>query len=269
MDSNLRGYNSYQNETEKRDFNRTAQNVGSNIQKISQNVLSMNKMVNLMGTSQDNPELRQKLYQIKHYTNLLAKDTSSMLLQLSQVQIPQSPPEHREYKMQREKLAEDLTAALNAFQQTQRLAYQKEREEVQKNRVAHGLPPPPSKHRENQLIELTPSTQTQLQIEQEERDLQIIQEQEASIRQLENDIQEVSEIFKDLGKLVHNQGEVVDSIEANIEGTKVYVSSGATHLRDANRYSSQLRKYKCLICVVIPAIILICTIIVLTWNQSN
>lgn len=37
MDNNLRGYSSYQNDTEKRDFNRTAQNVGSNIQKISQN----------------------------------------------------------------------------------------------------------------------------------------------------------------------------------------------------------------------------------------
>uniref|UniRef100_A0A224XHV8 Putative snare protein pep12/vam3/syntaxin 7/syntaxin 17 n=1 Tax=Panstrongylus lignarius TaxID=156445 RepID=A0A224XHV8_9HEMI len=269
MDSNLRGYSSYQNDSEKRDFNRTAQSVGSNIQKISQNVLSMNKMVNLLGTSQDNPELRQKLYQIKHYTNLLAKDTSSMLLQLSQVQIPQSPPEHREYKMQRERLAEDLTAALNAFQQIQRTAYQKEKEEVQKSRVARGLPPPQTKHRENQLIELTPSSQTQLQIEQEERELQIIEEQEASIRQLENDIQEVSEIFKDLGKLIHSQGEIVDSIEANIEGTKVYVSTGATHLREANRYSSTLRKYKCLICVVIPAVILTCTILILTWKQSD
>lgn len=93
MEGNYGSYSSYQNGMEKKDFNKISQNVGSSIQKISQNVLSMKKMVNLLGTTQDNQELRQRLQQIQHYTNQLAKDTTASLKELSTIPMPQSPSE--------------------------------------------------------------------------------------------------------------------------------------------------------------------------------
>ncbi len=48
-------------------------------------------------------------------------------------------------------------------------------------------------------------------------DLALLQEREERIRQLESDILDVNEIFRDLGQLVHEQGETIDTIEANVE----------------------------------------------------
>lgn len=278
MDGNY--YSSYQNGVEKKDFNKTSQNIASSIQKISQNVLSMKKMVNLLGTSQDNQELRQRLHQIQHYTNQLAKDTTGCLKELSAIPMPQSPSEQREHKMLKEKLAEELTTALNAFQDMQRLACQKEREEMHRRREAHPLPgvriPPPPANRgtasanEAQLIELQDSfqqKQVQAQLDEEQRNLDLIQQQEEAIRQLENDISTVNEIFMDLGALVHSQGEFLDSIEAQVETAEVSVSMGNENLRKASSHANALRKKKCII-LIIGTVILLCTITLVFWGNS-
>ena len=46
-------------------------------------------------------------------------------------------------------------------------------------------------------------------------------------------------IFKDLATLVHEQGEVIDSIEANVESTHVRVQEGTEQLRQAETYKVQ------------------------------
>jgi t-SNARE complex subunit (syntaxin) len=52
----------------------------------------------------------------------------------------------------------------------------------------------------------------------------------------QSDINDVNQIFKELGAMVHDQGEVVDSIEASIEKTEVFVNEGANELRQASSY---------------------------------
>ncbi|CAB4061442.1 STX12 [Lepeophtheirus salmonis] len=64
------------------------------------------------------------------------------------------------------------------------------------------------------------------------------------MRQLESDIVDVNTIFKDLATMVHDQGEFVDSIEANVESTQVRVSEGTEQLRQAEQYKMKARKKK-------------------------
>ena len=52
----------------------------------------------------------------------------------------------------------------------------------------------------------------------------------------QSDILDVNTIFKDLATLVHDQGEMIDSIEANVESTHVRVQEGAEQLRQAETY---------------------------------
>ena len=52
-------------------------------------------------------------------------------------------------------------------------------------------------------------------------------------------------IFKDLATLVHEQGEVIDSIEANVESTHVRVQEGTEQLRQAETYKVQKKFYFC------------------------
>ncbi len=60
-----------------------------------------------------------------------------------------------------------------------------------------------------------------------------MQEREQQIRQLESDILDINEIFKDLGTLVHEQGEMIDNIEDNVEQAYNQVEAGNEQLSQA------------------------------------
>lgn len=81
------------------------------------------------------------------------------------------------------------------------------------------------------------------------------------------DIQDVNQIFKELGALVHAQGEIVDSIEASVERTEVFVNEGAQELRMASNYQTKLRKKKCFL-LIIGVVVLAILIGIIVW-QSN
>nr|CAD7440901.1 unnamed protein product [Timema bartmani] len=210
---------------------------------IFENLLSMQKMVIQLDTPQDTQELRNQLHQIQHYTQQLAKDTSANLKDLSSLPAPMSTSEQRQWKMQKERLADEFTSALNTFQATQRRAAQKEKDQMQRVRANSGLNDPfanlsKAGRYTDQLIELQDSNTGSQQQDQmmDEMNLQLLEEQEQGIRQLESDISDVNQIFKELGAMVHEQGEVIDSIEAHVEKTEVFVSEGNTQLRQASTY---------------------------------
>lgn len=72
---------------------------------------------------------------------------------------------------------------------------------------------------------------------EEEVDMNMLREREYAIRKIESDIVEVNQIFKDLATMVHDQGEVIDSIEANIESTGIQIHEGTQQLIKASDYA--------------------------------
>jgi syntaxin 12/13 len=70
-----------------------------------------------------------------------------------------------------------------------------------------------------------------------ENDLTLTQlrEREAALNKLENDIMDVNMIFKDLAVMVHDQGEIIDSIESNVESVTMRVQNANTHLESAKK----------------------------------
>ncbi|CAG2058715.1 unnamed protein product, partial [Timema podura] len=101
----------------------------------------------------------------------------------------------------------------------------------------------------------------------DEMNLQLLEEQEQGIRQLESDISDVNQIFKELGAMVHEQGEVIDSIEAHVEKTEVFVSEGNTQLRQASTYQMGRRHNFC--AVVHYRVLLLVQVIRLSTNYTN
>ena len=80
-------------------------------------------------------------HQVTHYTGQLAKDTSKHLKDLNNISTGSagglaSQSEQRQWRLQRERLQEDFTNALNKFQAAQRQAAQKEKEVIKKSRNA-------------------------------------------------------------------------------------------------------------------------------------
>ncbi|XP_064483593.1 syntaxin-12-like [Ornithodoros turicata] len=244
------------------EFRSLAQTIGTNIQKITQNVGSIQKMVNQLGTVQDSESLRSQLHQMQQNTNQLAKETNNRLKALANL----SGSDLRQRKILREKLANDFSEALHCFQTVQRAEAEKEKESVKRARTASNrMFEDPA--RESSLIELASPQQQQQSFAQysEEVDLNLLREREQAIRKLESDIVDVNTIFKDLAAMVHDQGDVIDSIEASVETAAISVDEGVEQLAKARQ--NQVKARKKMICLAVFGIVLLAiviTVIVLT-----
>jgi len=249
------------------DFHRKAQAVASNIHKISQNVSSMNRMLQQMSSGGHDPssstELRSQLHKITHFTGVLAKDTSADLKELNKFNLS----EQQQLKIQRDKLTQDFSSVLNSFQSIQRQAAQKEKEllkaETQSSQ-SWALDPPSSgtgaPRQQDQR-----SRQMHLMME-DESSLEEVRQREQAIRQLESDILDVNQIFKELATMVHEQGEVIDSIEANIEHSHIQVEQGVREVSQAATYQTKVRKRK--VQIFIALLVIVAVLIAIIYLSS-
>ncbi|XP_036624468.1 syntaxin-7 [Trichosurus vulpecula] len=246
-----------------------AQRISSNIQKITQCSGEIQRSLNQLGTPQDSPELRQQLQQKQQYTNQLAKETDKYIKEFGS--LPTTPSEQRQRKIQKDRLVAEFTTSLTNFQKVQRQAAEKEKDFVARVRASSrvsggGFPEDGSK--DGNLVSWESQTQPQAQLQDEditEDDLRLIQERESSIRQLEADIMDINEIFKDLGMMIHEQGDVIDSIEANVENTEVHIQQANQQLSRAANYQRKSRKTLCIIIFIVVIGLVILGVII--WGS--
>ncbi|TEA33733.1 hypothetical protein DBR06_SOUSAS12810089 [Sousa chinensis] len=260
-----------------RDFNSIIQTCSGNIQRISQ--------------------ASEPGQQLQHSTNQLAKETNELLKELGSLPLPLSTSEQRQQKLQKERLMNDFSAALNNFQAVQRRVSEKEKESIARARAGSRLSRSWSPgtvfgqallaaevmkvclmhtlERRNQLVCLSPCSHeewNQMQSQEDEvaiteQDLELIKERETAIRQLEADILDVNQIFKDLAMMIHDQGDLIDSIEANVESSEVHVERATDQLQRAAYYQKKSRKKICILVLVLSVIIVILGLILWLVNK--
>jgi len=251
-----------ESDTNSREFSRLTQQISSQIQQISKNVTSVQRMVNQLGTSQDTDDLRHKLHEVQHSTHTLSQTTMESLKSLANLPAPSDSADQRSWKIQRERLTNDFSVVLNNFQSVQRTAVAKEKGVIAKQRAD-------SAHDEGGVTQAALPAAPRLQLEQQ-IDIQMIQEREHALRQLESDIVDVNQIFKDLAVMVHEQGEMIDSIEANVDQAVVHVDQGHSNIQRAAQYQSKVRRKRffCVIFLII-LIIVVALIIYFSVRPSN
>ncbi|KAJ7223891.1 t-SNARE [Mycena haematopus] len=224
--------------------------------KMNANVQGILKLVDQLGTSKDSANLRKSLHDLTETTRAMAKRGSDDLKKLSvlQMNLP-----HQKTALQ--KTSHDMEMSLVAFQRAQQVSAERQRTVVQGVRMAVDDP-----QRQEEQEDDTPQ-QRQAQILQQQLSPHelayqesLIQEREQEIREIENGIHELSEIFRDLGTLVHQQGDMLDNIESNISSVAVDVQGGADELRTASDYQRKAgRRAACLmiVLVIVTAIVLL------------
>ncbi|KAF7467404.1 Hypothetical predicted protein [Marmota monax] len=210
--------------------------------------------------------------QLQHSTNQLAKETNELLKELGSLPLPLSTSEQRQQKLQKERLMNDFSAALNNFQAVQRRVSEKEKESIARARAGSRLSAE-ERQREEQLVSFDSHEEwNQMQSQEDEaaiteQDLELIKERETAIRQLEADILDVNQIFKDLAMMIHDQGDLIDSIEANVESSEVHVERATDQLQRAAYYQKKSRKKMCILVLVLSVIIGV--LIVIIWQVSK
>ncbi|KAF8459103.1 t-SNARE [Terfezia claveryi] len=177
------------------------------------------------------------------------------------------------------KLSRQFQANLESFQGIQRLSAEKSRQYVLAARAAiehgdtaddavyHSTSPNTSRSQQQQVQ--VPLVQQQMALaEQSDVDFQemLINEREADIRQIEQGISELNEIFRDLGTMVNEQGHMIESIEGNVQNTLTSTRDASRELVQANKYQKSARNRACMLLIILAVVL---AVVLLAVSYSN
>lgn len=187
------------------------------------------------------------MYVIYLHTRLLLDVTNSRL-QPSQ-------------KWTQQKLSSEFKAALDEFQTVQRRALEKQRASAVAGRTAlHG-----DSHQQatGELLEgqdqqqLLQQEQQPRLANQDEVDFQeaLIIERESEIRNIEQSVGELNELFRDVAHIVHEQGSQLDIIGENVENVTSDTRGANVELRSASRYQKNARNKMCCLLLILAIIL--------------
>ncbi|KIJ62681.1 hypothetical protein HYDPIDRAFT_135890 [Hydnomerulius pinastri MD-312] len=224
--------------------------------KINSNVQGILKLVDQLGTGKDSASLRKSLHDLTETTRAMAKRGSEDLKKLASM--PVSSPHH---KTSLQKTSHDLQLSLVAFQRAQQVSAERQRTVVEGVKIAVEDEQPrlsePSSSPQQRQAQLLQSQLSPHELAYQES---LIQEREAEIHEIETGIHELSEIFRDLGTLVNQQGGMLDNIESNVYSIAVDTQGAAEELSTASDYQRKAgRRAACLmvILVFVVAVVLI------------
>lgn len=183
------------------------------------------------------------------------------------LQVPQATtntvPGQASQKYTQQKLSREFQASGTEFQSIQRLALEKQRASATAARTAleSNDSAPYSDSPSQQQSQLQEQDQPRL-ASQDEVDFQdsLIVERESEIRNIEQSVGELNELFRDVAHIVHEQGGQLDTIAGNVENVATDTRHADLELRSANRYQKSARGKACCLLVILAIVL---TIIVL------
>lgn len=218
-----------------------SQAVAAGIFQINTAVAALRRLVDAVGTAKDTPDHRSKLHSTRQRILQLVKETSAKLKALSESD--RDSDVNASKKIEDAKLARDFQATLQEFQRCQQLANERESMYSPASPAAPSLP---TVSGSDDSWEAAP-VQEKLSFLREHKEEVIlldneisfneamIEEREQGIREVEDQIGEANEIFKDLAVLVHEQGVVIDDISSNIEASSSATVQGRVQLIKASK----------------------------------
>lgn len=85
----------------------------------------------------------------------------------------------------------------------------------------------------------------------------LIIERETEIRNIEQSVGELNELFRDVAHIVHEQGGQLDIISENVQNVNQDTRGANTELRSASRYQKNARSKACCLLLILGVILAI------------
>ncbi|CAG5135017.1 unnamed protein product [Candidula unifasciata] len=234
--------------------------IRGNIFQINSGASDLERAMKGIGTDKDSPQLRDKIHETSQNVNKIVQTTTRLLHKAAEKKA------NKQQKVQLDLLKSQFQDSLQRFHILQKKAADRVKTTVKLSVRSMQQQPLVSFVSDIELNEDFEDDQRQAQVfkDQEiiEDDLALILEREQRIRQLESDILDVNEIFRDLGAMVQSQGEVLDTIDSNVERAATNVEAGNEQLVSAAKYQSKSRKKMCCLVVIFLVIAIIITVII-------
>ncbi|XP_064480969.1 syntaxin-12-like isoform X2 [Ornithodoros turicata] len=232
-------------------FHQLYDSISSSIFSINNATVSLERGAKQLGTQADNRAFRDRIHATQQSTNDTIKATASQLGTLSSL----ASSGDKQLKLQSERLR-------NEFQDVVRRYSTIQKQVATRQKYTMALPSPRAGgeptygwggEEKQPLIE---ADETQVQAQKQiiadlDHEHAILMEREERIREIEADVLDCNQIFKDLATLVHDQGGVIDTIASNIENTEYNTAEAVDQLRSASQYQAKARKKMCCLAIVV------------------
>ncbi|MCJ1448887.1 MAG: hypothetical protein MMC23_009406 [Stictis urceolatum] len=251
----------YQDDPE---FNRFTEELSVKLFSLTSGISRLSQQVNLLGTKRDTDRVRERVHDLLEETRDGFKDAGEGIKRLTGWEDLNASQKYTQQKLSRE-----FQASGTEFQTVQRLAIEKQRASATASRSAIESgetselarfgddPQQPRQQQEQEQVRLA---------SQDEVDFQesLIIERESEIRNIEQSVGELNELFRDVAHIVREQGEAFDVIENNVQNTVQDTRNADLELRSANRYQKQARgKACCLLLILVIVLVIIILAVVL------
>ncbi|KAJ6303915.1 hypothetical protein OIU77_017733 [Salix suchowensis] len=93
-----------------------------------------------------------------------------------------------------------------------------------------------------------------------------IQERHDAVKDLENNLKELHQVFLDMAVMVQHQGEQLDDIESNMQRANSFVRGGTQQLQTARKLQKNTRKWTCYAIIILMIILLVVLLILRPWK---
>lgn len=236
----------------------------SKLENISKNITSINK------------ENEGKIHALSQDTNKLAKETKDTFKRISEYtrggRFEHLDHRQQQYNLLQDKLVREFENSLSRYHAIQNVLSLKMKEVIEKevtiSKDTSALIDISTNDSDDDvdLLDHDHHNRTQ-QILGHEEELENIKDRNQRIQQIEEDILNVNEIFRDLANLVHEQGETIDSIESHVEIASVQVNEGNKQLRRAKSYQKSARKRLC--CILLFSLIAATILVLIIYYSVN
>ncbi|KAK4118729.1 t-SNARE [Parathielavia appendiculata] len=252
-----RGTPSY---TDDPDFQRLSQDLTNKLFKLNGNNQRLSGEVGHLGTRRDTPRVRERVHELIEESRDLFKEVGEGI---KKIQTWEDVTPTQKYMQQ--KLSREFQSSLSEFQNLQRQALEKQKASVSAARAAvdheaeasaattAGAGGPlgsPQLLQQQELTQLAP---------QDDVDFQeaVIIEREEEIRRIEQGVGDLNVLFQQVAQIVTEQGDVLDTIERNVETVRDDTRGADRELRSAARYQKNARSKMCCLLVILMVILTI------------
>ncbi|KAF2399134.1 t-SNARE [Trichodelitschia bisporula] len=236
------------------EFTTFSQDLSDRLFSLTSVVSRLSTEVGLLGTRRETERVRERVRDLIDEGSNSLKDCGERLKKV--ISWPDVGPSQR---FTQGKLNREFQATLKEFQDLQRLALDKERKSAAASRAAIDEASSPTQgnagfgqrqQQEQEQLRLAP---------QDEVDFQesLIIERESEIRNIEQSVTELNDLFRDVAYMVHQQGEQLDIIAENVESVRDDTRGANTELISAHRHQRNARNTACCLLLILAVVLTI------------
>ncbi|KAF2127419.1 t-SNARE [Dothidotthia symphoricarpi CBS 119687] len=242
----------YADDPEFRDF---ANKLSDDLFALTRNVGRLSQELAKLGTKHETARVRERVKSTVEETSDKFKEIGEGLKKITTWH-DVGPSQ----KFTQSKLSREFKASLTEFQHLQKQAIEKEKASASAARAALQDTTSPSEERGSGGDLIQQQEQEQLRLaNQDEVDFQesLIIERESEIRNIEQSVGELNELFRDVAHMVHEQGGQLDVIEENVEVTNDASRGAHVNLKQASNYQKSARSKACILLLILAMVLVI------------